>query len=299
MAIQTEIWVKAIIEGLFADNTFAGQSIDHSMFVNNRTVHVPNAGSPPNIEKNRTTKPAAVTERQDIDLHYDIDEYTSDPIVVPEADKVELSFNKRESVISTSRRKLHDVIYGAMIYNWIPAGVTVVKTDGAAVPSHLPAATGNRKAMTRKTVEKLQTLFDSQDIPLDGRNILLDAQMYNELMNDMTDAQKVAFIAGADPAKGTIGEFLGFHFYKRSRVAKADNSGTPKPWSAVGAATDNAAGLAWHADCVSRALGNAKVFYNEDDATWYGDIISVLQRAGGSAIRSDKAGVALIMQDAA
>ena len=44
MALQVEIWVKSIIEGLFANNTFAARSVDHSEFVNEKTVHVPNAG---------------------------------------------------------------------------------------------------------------------------------------------------------------------------------------------------------------------------------------------------------------
>ena len=34
MALQVEIWVKSIIEGLFANNTFAARSVDHSEFVN-------------------------------------------------------------------------------------------------------------------------------------------------------------------------------------------------------------------------------------------------------------------------
>lgn len=65
MALQVEIWVKSIIEGLFANNTFAARSIDHSEFVNEKTVHVPNAGAAPNVEKNRTVFPANVTERKE------------------------------------------------------------------------------------------------------------------------------------------------------------------------------------------------------------------------------------------
>ena len=240
MALQVEIWVKSIIEGLFANNTFAARSVDHSEFVNEKTVHVPNAGAAPNVEKNRTVFPANVTERKDVDLIYQMDEFTVDPVRIPHAEQVELSYNKRESVTRQSRRKLAQDIYESIIYNWIPEGVKVVETLGEAVAAHIKEATGNRKRMTKQTVEELQTLFDEQDIPEEGRCILLDARMYNQLLNSLTDAERNGFLVCADPARGVIGKYLGFDFYKRSKVAKVATDGTLKPWSAANAATD------WH-----------------------------------------------------
>lgn len=107
------------------------------------------------------------------------------------------------------------------------------------------------------------------------------------------------FLVCADPARGVIGKYLGFDFYKRSKVAKVATDGTLKPWSAANAATDCAAGLAWHEDCVSRALGDSLLFDDPGNPLYYGDIISFLQRAGGKSIRADKAGVVLIRQAAA
>lgn len=299
MALQVHIWIKSIIEGLFANNTFAARSVDHSEFVDNRTVHVPNAGAAPNVEKNRSVFPATVTERQDVDLDYSIDEFTVDPVRIPHAETVELSYNKRESVTRQSRRKLAQDIYDSLIYSWIPAGAKVVETVGASVAAHIKGATGNRKLMTKKTVEELQTLFDEWDLPEEGRCILLDARMYNQLMNSMTDAEQVAFLAGADPVRGVIGMYMGFVFYKRSKVAKVATDGTLKPWSAADTATDCAAGLAWQEDCVSRALGESVLFDDQGNPLYYGDIISFLQRAGGKSIRADKVGIILIKQGAA
>ena len=51
MALQVQIWIKSIIENLFADNSFASKSVDHSEFVNEKTVHVPNAGAAPSVVK--------------------------------------------------------------------------------------------------------------------------------------------------------------------------------------------------------------------------------------------------------
>lgn len=296
MALQVEIWVKAIIEGLFANNTFAARSVDHSEFVDNKTVHVPNAGAAPNVEKNRTVFPATVTKREDTDLTYDMDEYTVDPVRISHAEQVELSYNKRESIVRQSRRKLAQDIYDSLIYDWIPAGVQVIETVGSAVTAHIAGATGNRNGMTKKTVEELQTVFDEQDLPEEGRCILLDARMYNQLMNSMTDTEQNNFLSCADPVRGVIGKYLGFDFYKRSKVAKVATDGTLKPWSAATVATDCAAGLAWQEDCVSRALGESVLFDDEGNPLYYGDVISFLQRAGGRSIRADKAGIVLIKQ---
>lgn len=299
MALQVEIWVKSIVEGLFANNTFAARSVDHSEWVDNKTVHVPNAGAAPNVEKNRTEFPAKVTQREDVDLTYQMDEFTVDPVRIPHAETVELSYPKRESVIRQSRRKLAQDVHDSLIYDWIPEGVKVIETTGEAVAAHIAGAKGNRKKMTKAIVEELQTLFDEQEIPEEGRCILLDARMYNQLLNSMTDAERNSFLVCADPARGVIGKYMGFDFYKRSKVAKAAEDGTVKPWDAADATTDCAAGLAWHEDCVSRALGESVLFDDEGNPLYYSDIISFLQRAGGSSIRSDKKGIILIKQGTA
>lgn len=299
MALQIQIWVKSIIEGLFADNTFAARSVDHSEFVNGKKVHVPNAGEGAGVVKNRSNFPASVGQRQDADLDYDIDEYTVDPVRISNAEQVELSYNKRESVVRSSRRKLADAIYADLIYKWIPTGVTVIRTVGAAVAAHLSSATGTRKAMTKAAVNAARIQFDEWDIPQEGRCMLLDARMYNQLLNDLTDAERNNFLACADPAKGVIGKYDTFVFYERSKVAKATSAGVVKEWSAAAAATDCAAGLAWQEDCVSRALGETVAYDDQGNPLYYGDIVSFLQRAGGSSLRSDKKGVLLIVQDTA
>ena len=52
MAIQREIWARTIVEGLFADNSFASKSVDDSEHVNEgKRVHIPNAGAPPDVKK--------------------------------------------------------------------------------------------------------------------------------------------------------------------------------------------------------------------------------------------------------
>lgn len=100
MAIQREIWLNAIVEGLFASNSFMSKAFNADEYVNaGKTVHIPQAGRASIVVKNRKKKPADVGEREDADLTFALDEFTTDPITIPHAETVELSYDKRESVL--------------------------------------------------------------------------------------------------------------------------------------------------------------------------------------------------------
>lgn len=295
MALNTEIWIRDIVEAFWADNSFITRSIDHSQYVNNHTVHIPQAGTEPTVTKNRSSFPATIKTRTDSELTYDLDIYDVEPLRTHKLSEVELSYDKRQSMIGQAKRTLQREVYMDILKKWVPSGVTTVVTTGDSEDAHVhTTATGKRKAMTRAEVETIKKIFDSQDVPAEGRTILLDAVMYNQLVNSLTQAENVNFLAGADPVKGVMGKFLGFDFMMRSSVLQTAAGGTLKTGAA--AAADCAAGLAWQRDAVSRALGEVVAFENQKDPTYYGDIFSFAVRAGGTSIRSDKKGIILLYQ---
>src|SRR5690606_15757074 len=114
--------------------------------VGGRIVHIPQSGGAGNVVKNRTVKPAAIRERTDTDVLYRIDEYTTDPVTIPNADNYELSYNKRESVIGEDRANLSNEVAEGLLLNFvsspadtknIPAS-NILVTDGDAVPATAP-----------------------------------------------------------------------------------------------------------------------------------------------------------------
>jgi hypothetical protein len=296
MAVQKEIWMNSIIEGLFADNSFLNKAFNADAFVSNKTVHIPNAGSPSNVVRNRTILPATVKHRDDVDLTFDLDEFTTDPIRIPNADNYELTYNKRESVLGQDKRKLMDEIAKEFIYKWSPSSTYVTRTTGDAVAPYLTGQTGNRKKFVVDDVEALMAAFNDDDIPQENRNLLIDAQMYRQLINSMSEADSRAFHALADLKRGVVGKLLSFDIMMRSRVAKYTSGVVAKRWSTTAAATDQAAGLAWHNDSVCRALGQTEMFDEESSPTYYGDIYSFLVRAGGRPMRNDVKGLKAIVQ---
>ena len=264
MALQTEIWVNDIIEPLFADNTFAARSINHSAFVNDKTVHVPNAAAAPGVTKNRASFPASVSTRTDNDLTYTLAEYTTDPFTVPNIDEVELSYDKRSSILSGMRNALADAVHADIVEAW--AG-TVADRDQVVSTS-----------LTKKNVIALKKVFDEANIPQMGRCLLLTPEYFNTLLDNLTDAEATAALSGANQQMGTLGKYMGFDLYMRSSL----HSNT------------KVQGLAWQSDCVSRALGDTKIFDDPQNPLYYGDVFSALVRAAGKAIRYDGKGVALI-----
>lgn len=300
MAIQREIWMNAIVEGLVADNSFLSKAFNADEFVNQgRTVHIPNAGAASGVVKNRNSFPAEVKQRTDVDLTFNLDEYTTDPIRIPHADTVELSYNKRESVIRTDRAKLHEEVSEGVLHSWLPAVGNTIRTSGAAVGAHVPDATGDRKLLTKADVRRVMNAFNKKNVPQEGRYLMLDAEMYGQLLDSLTQNEAQAFHSAVDVKNGIVGKLDSFNIMMRSRVARYTTAGVEKDWSASGAATDVAAALAWHQNSVCRALGEIDVFEDEKSPTFYGDIYSFLLRAGGRPMRNGVEGVVAILQDAA
>lgn len=301
MAIQKELWQNTIVEGLFADNSFMSKAVNDDMYVDQgKKVHIPNAGAPSKVEVDRGTVPATAKKRTDVDVEYTLNELTTDPIYIPHADMVELSYSKRNSVVSQDRLTLLETAAEQMLYNWAPASTNFIRTSGAkTVTAHTPTASGNRKALVKADVLALMTKFNADNLPQEDRYLLLDAYMYAQLLDDLTEGDQRAFFASADAQKGILGKLFSFNIMQRSQVLRYATAGSLSKWSASGVATDNAAGLAWHESCLSRALGEVKMFDSMDNPLYYGDVYSFLVRVGGSIRRNDKKGVYALVQQAA
>ena len=302
MALNPEIWINDLVEGFFPDNSLISRSVDHTPFVENgKTVHVPNMGNSVNITKNVAVLPASVTKREDSDSSYTLDKYYSDPVMLEHLEAVELSYDKRSSIVKDLQDSLRNHVVEDLLYKWGSsaniADAAKVATTGSSGGSkaHSTVTTGGKKLAVADVI-KMKMVFDETDVPQEGRCLLLPAGMLNELLDAMTAAQTANYMASADPVRGIVGKFMGFDIYVRSR-ALLYNSGV-KSWdgSYTLATGDKSAALAWHPSCVARAMGEVKLFEKDNDPSYYGDVFSVAMRAGGSAFRTDKAGVGIIYQ---
>ena len=264
MALQKEIWVSSIVEKLFANDTFASRAQNHSAFSDGKKVHVPNAGALPAVTVDNTTYPVSHAERTDTDLYYDLHKYEIGPVRVGDIEDVQLSYDKRGSILSGVRNALTEQVHTDLLTGWVAACT--------AAANKTVAATFGKAA-----VLAIKLAFDKKDVPQDGRCIVLTPEAYNELLDELSDAEQFAFSAAANSANGTVGKYLGFDFYMRSTIDTA--------------ASNKTTAFAWQQDCVSVALGDVDIIDNPKRAEYFGDIISATVLAGGSHVRSDKAGI--------
>lgn len=312
MAIQVEIWQNHIEEEIFKDNQFLRLSYNADQnVINSRVVHIPQSGGSGNVVKNRSTLPATIRKRTDTDVVYVLDEYTTDPVLIPNADTHELSYDKRNSVLGEDRDKLVETVAEETIQNWLRSPATtgyaasalpsgsVLETSGASTPATAPSATGARKKATLEDLQKMKTFLKKQKRWHNGQMYaLLTTDMEAEMFpaNSQITATYSQNLTEEEKREGVAYKAQGFKILTRDTVVRLDNAGELLAPEAVGSATDDEASLFWYKGAVEYAFGGVEAFERMGDPTMYGDVYSFLARSGGRARRSDYSGIALLKQ---
>lgn len=297
MGIQKEIWISTITGNLFKGNEFLRFSQNHDQYVlAGKIVHIPQAGAKPVVVKNRVDFPATAVRRTDNDIFYPLDEYSTDPTHIQDAEKIELSYDKILSVLQEHLDTIKDSVADDMLFRWLtglPVG-NMVDTTGAAVAAHLDGATGNRKLHVKEDLKKMQTLFNKQNIPKNDRYALYDSEMLSQLQDD-PDLKKRDVGMELDLKNGVITRLYGFNILERSEAAKLTGDTVLAPEIAIDDAS-NAGIMCWQRNSVSSALGDVDFFEDLRNPLYYGDIYSALLRMGGRRHRQDNKGVGIIRQ---
>lgn len=262
MAILVEMWEKEIVGNLYDEGSVLSLAVDHSQFVNGHTVHVPNAGAKGTVQKNRSSFPATVGSRVDVDLTYSLDEYSLDPIRVGDVEELETSYQKRQSVITEGRAALHENVARDTVEKWCKGSKTNVKKGAGDT--------------VKNWLKKAAKQFDEDKVSKKDRYVMLTTAHYYDFLDTLSDNEALAFSRSADVAKGTLGEYFGFTFSDQHILPPAVDM------------------LAWQKNSVSTALGGVIIYEDEDSPTMYGDVISGAVRAGGAVIRNDGKGVFVV-----
>lgn len=299
MAVNVEIWRPDIVEALFKANPHVRAAFDADEYVvGGAVVHIPQSGGGTTVERNRATLPAPIVKRTDTDIVYPLEEYTTDPRLITDIDKKELSFDKRMSVITEETGSLMEFVGDDIAYKWsvnVPAASKILST-GSAAAATAPGATSNRKILAEADIRKARALLSAQNVPKEGRYMMVSPNVLDHLMSD--NNLKYAFQQVVDLPEGVIGRLYGFNIIERSSVVvqgTGGTSGTVKLPEAASATDDDDCVLFWQQSMVERAMGTVTIFDNPNRAEYYGDIISFLVRMGGRARRADNKGVGLIV----
>jgi len=308
MALNKEIWESTIREQLFKNDEFLNVvGLDHSGYVNNRTVHIPQAGANPTISKNLSSFPALVGSRTDVDLTYNIDLFYAPPIRIGVDETQYLSYDKRASVMMASMKKLRNVLGNNTLYSWaggVPSA-SIIRTSGSTSATALaPSATGTRKVPTLADFYNANGVLDAQNLnPSDKRYAIVPSAMYWQLINDSNITKSLEWGASPVAPTGKVPTIAGITLLNRSTVTVWDNTGTPviKTVNDEGtpsspATSDNLGILIISESYVSKALGSIEVFTKEKDPQFYGDIISAVVAQGASKMQTNGEGLVALVQ---
>lgn len=303
--VEVEIWAQYIIDRLWKDNQFLTRAFsDDDKVLAGKIVHIPQPGAKPTVVKNRSVFPATAVRRTDTDILYSLDEYSTDPTHIQDAEKVELSYDKINSVYGDHAGQISEDVAGSAIVKWldaIPQG-NIIRTSGGNTSELLTGLTGTRKVITHTDIRKMQKQFNKWNISAEGRTSLLSPDMLDQLLESLSNTQYRDFSAYMDAKEGVVGRLYGFDILSRSEVAVAKETVpgtvTINAYGAANAAADFDVAMFWHKDAVARALGEVKFFENVDRAEYFGDVYSALLRFGGRRRRNDSYGVGAIIQTA-
>ena len=299
MALLQEIWVQDIQERLTEQNAFLQYSLDHSPFIHNSVVHVPQAGAIPASVKNRASLPATVSGRTDTDMTYPVYARSTDPIMVPDLSTFQLSYDKRQSIMQAHIDRLLEDTAKDVAALWAPtAAGRIVRTSGAAGANSLAVgATGTRKAITIKEIAALARMFDMDNVPGSERYLMLHPYLYYELF-DVDSLLSREVMGHPTLPTGVLGQVFGFNLVIKPTTPTYSGAAALKDVDATTDTADNLAAIAWQRSCVARALSPVEVFENAKDATYYGDVLSARLFCGGAKLRADQKGVGAIVQAA-
>jgi hypothetical protein len=306
--VAVEQWVNYIIERLWKKNKFLETTYNDDQYViGGKIVHIPQPGAATTVNKNNASYPVAAVQRTDTDVTYTLDNYTTVPTHIPDVDLAQISYDKTMSIIEDHFGYLLQAVGDDMIYKWLNgmtgAATNIVRTTGDPTAVTISGQTGNRLAMTDKDLQTARLKLNLMNVPEEDRYALIQSDMLQQLINSLSATQYRDFSREYDAKEGTVGRLYGFNIMERSTTGTIQDSVgggvVANDFLTAAGATDQVACLCYHKNFITRALGERKMFQRIGDPLYYGDIYSVLLRAGGRRRRGDDNGIVAIVQAAA
>jgi hypothetical protein len=302
MPLSREIWSAQIARNLYKDNKILEKCRSNDDFVvNARILHIPQAGGVPAVTKNRSLLPASVLQRADTDLTVSLDEYTTDPYIVVDAETKELSYKKMDDILYDHVNALKDTIVDNMCINWAPTLATrILRTQAtsALVNTHIAGSTGQRRAFVASDIQAAMTRLKKDNVGEGEMIALMSVDMYDQLVTSLAATPNRNYLDVLDPETGLVAKMFGFTIMVRNNSVVYDNSATPlvKSYGAAAAATDNDAVLCFHKDFVWKAQGEVKIFDQANSPQYYADMMSALVRFASGKQYANQRGIVAIVQ---
>lgn len=274
MAIEKELWLALIMEGMVPDTSFLSRSRDMSELVEYNKLNLAEAGIDPKVLVDNDTYPVPTAQRQDVPKELLLHTFDTENTVVRNIEEKESAYGKMDSVVRSHRNALIKKTSGFAAYNWCPT------QDGEFTP--VIKANGEVNASQQKRVSfedflQMEAKFRALDVDMSTLVAVLNAVHLADLMAEDMKLYKEVL---------TSGKLFSFSLFNFSGLPLFDTTtGKKKAYGAAKGDTDTQASLVYSDTEVMRAVGDTDLFVKYKDPAERGDVIGYQQRFTAYPIR--------------
>lgn len=280
--LHEEIWIKDIQENFYNNENFLKMVTDMSEGVEYNRLHIASAGLDPKVLIDNNTYPIGIVERVDIDNTILLKRFETENTIVKSLEAVELSYDKRESVMRQHRNTLINETAKTALHAYAPmrhtAETPLLKTTGEQ-------GADGRKRLTIDDILELKVLFDMQKYPTEGRVLVLNPHHVTDLLRaDINIFKNITDFKDGEPNK-----FAGFNIFTFADTPLYQGTTIENLNKIAYESTDTTkmfSSVAFIKSEVMKADGEVKLFVRENDPELRGDVIGFEKRFVASPIRN-------------
>ena len=269
VGLQKEVWIAGIKENPIPDNSFVFQSVDLSQYVEHNKLHLAEAGVEPAVHEDyfaTSNTPLPITDITDIGNEVVLHTYSTEQTRHRDLQEIELSYDRRSSVIKRHRVSLAKNMGKRAAYAWAPK-----QDDAWNKVLNLSSSDSVIDAII-----DLKQFMEENDI-LEGVNICFtpghfarirkeDKRLYKDILNEK--------------------QMYGIKVFQYSQNPLYTSAGVKKPFGATKENTDKRASFMWVTDEVFRCFGDVEMYATLHDSGLQADTLSFAQRALVGVIRA-------------
>lgn len=277
--LAKEVWINQLTKKFYPDSSFLNYTKDFSSLVENDAINMADAGVDPDVLINNTTYPIQVVNRVDTPIRIELDLFETKNTLVRRPEAIEYSYDQLESVLMGHRNKLRARTAEKAAHAFAP----LKDSEFTPVISTTGETSGTRKRMSVEDILLLKERFDSVDIPLEERYLVLNPKHLSDLI--LFDVR--AFKDLTDIVDGKPKRFAGFNvlqtsatpFYNTTSLEKTAFTKTPGD-------TDVFCSFAFQKEEVMKADGTVHMYAKYDDPEERGTIVGFDKRFIAVPIRN-------------
>jgi hypothetical protein len=273
-----------------------GVTVDSELGKNHANFEVSLEEEEPGIVEDPKKYPLEVETHENQKMSYKAHVMATLPQRIGMEDEVTLPYNKLQTSTTKHARKLNTRMDERALYNWAPdmSGDNVYETTGGASAMTIGGAS-NGKLLLKKDVTKIMTLMNADNVPFEGRRMVIDAFMYNDVINDseMQDASKLGY---AIIPTGLVGRLWGFDVYMRSSVYAVTASDALRYAGLNIESTDKSGALFFHPEMVRMGMSAVETYLGQKDGTLLGRTVNSALLFGADKTWTDEHGVYMLKQ---